>query len=64
MTTFGFAEIIGAILIGKSIDLLSSKNSNYVTMVVCLTTGLVTAWNLTHLNYGFMSYLMCAMYGL
>lgn len=64
MTAFGLAEVVGAPLMGYFIDTLTTKYANFCTIIVSVLTAVVTAWNLTHLTFGPMSYLMCAMWGL
>ena len=53
MAIFGVGGIIGGPIMGYTIDKITTKNSNYVTILVNLITTYVIYQNMTYLKYGY-----------
>ena len=64
MAVMGIGDALGGPLMGFFIDKITSKYSNFITLVVTIFTGFVIYINMTELRYDYLSYLMCFMWGL
>lgn len=60
----GVGDALGGPLMGFFIDKITTKYSNFITLIVTIATGSVIYINMTELRYDYLSFLMCFLWGL
>ena len=64
MIFLGVGEVVGGFLLGYICDKIGSKNMCLVNVLIVFTTTGLTYWNLVQMEYNWVTYLVCFMWGI